>query len=156
MSEEEREEGRSRKVNRKIKCVLCGAEAEYIKDGMSLCEKHFKAQQIGDKEIDLVKIQIYADKCHTFLTAFLSLGFVVLGLWAVFATLYYQGLFAFNFPFINAGYLGMGVISILAFIVFWISFTTYNRDSRKISKMIEAVKKGEQLPALDKLGKWDC
>jgi hypothetical protein len=139
-----------------LKCVICGKEAQYVLSGMSLCEEHFKAQQVGDKDIDLMKIQIYADKCHTFLTVRLSLCFVVLGLWAVFATVYYQGLSTFNFPFVYAGWIGMGVILVIALIASFVYWAMYFKDFRRISNMIEAVKKGASLPTLDKLDKWNC
>jgi hypothetical protein len=138
-----------------LKCVLCGMEAEYVRDGMSLCEKHFKAQQIGDKEIDLVKIQTYADRCHTILTIGLSFAFVVFSLFAVFATLYYQSLMAFNFYFVNVYNVGMTVVSSLFVITYWIFFRKYRKDFRRISRMLNAVQKGEHLPDLDKLEEWE-
>jgi hypothetical protein len=153
MNEKEREERRSRKGDKEIKCVLCGEEAEYVKDGMSLCEMHF-TQQVGNKDIDLMKIQIYAHKCQTFLAVRLSLGFVVLGLWSVFAAVYYQSLSTFNLPFIHAGWVGMGVILTITLIAFGIFWLMYYKDSRRISQMIEVVRKGVPLPALDKLDKW--
>ncbi|MGD0496589.1 MAG: hypothetical protein ABSB28_11235 [Candidatus Bathyarchaeia archaeon] len=116
-----------------------------------------RKQEVENKETDLVKIQIYADKCHTFLTLGCSLGFVLLGLWGVFAAVYYQGLSTFNFPFVYAGWVGMGGIGTIAVVAVWIFVSTYRREFRRISKMVEAVKKGEsQLPDLDKLYKWDC
>jgi len=137
-----------------MKCVICGEKAEYVQSGMSLCEKHFKAQQVGDKEIDLMKIQVYANRCHTFLTVGLSFAFVVFGLFAVFATLYYQSLMAFNFYFVNVYNVGMAVISSLFVITFWIFLRKYRRDFRRISRMINTVQKGRHLPDLDKLDEW--
>lgn len=135
---------------------MCGAEAEYVQSGMSLCEEHSKVQQVGDKGIDSVKMQIYADKCHTLLTIGASFAFVVFGLFAVFATLYYQSLMAFNFYFVNVYNLGMTVVVILFAITCWVFMGRYLRNFRRISRMINAVQKGEHLPDLDKLDKWDC
>ena len=138
-----------------MKCVICGMKADYVKDGMSLCEKHFKAQQIGDKEIDLVKIQIYADKLHTFLTIQASVVFVALGLFGIFITLYYQSLMELNFYFVNVYNVGMTVIAVLAICAFDIFMRRYHKNFERISRMIGVVQKGEQLPDLDKLDKWN-
>jgi hypothetical protein len=138
-----------------LKCVLCGMEAEYVRDGMSLCEEHFKAQQIGDKEIDLLKIQIFADRCHTSLMLGFSLGFVYLGLWGVYATVFYQGWSTFKISDVNVGWIGMAVMLVLAIIILWVSRRRYDRWYNRISKLINAVQKGKHLPDLDKLDKWD-
>jgi hypothetical protein len=64
---------------------------------------------------------------------------------------------AFNFHFVNVYNLGMAVIVILFVIASWIFMGRYHRDIRRISRMINAVQKGEHLPDLDKLEKWgDC
>jgi hypothetical protein len=139
-----------------LKCVLCGMEAEYVRDGMSLCEKHFKAQQIGNKEIDLVKIQIYADRCHTSLILGFSLGFVFLGLWGIYATMYYQGWSSFKISDVYVGWIGMMAMLMVAIIVVGISRIRYDRWYSRISKIINDVQNGKHLPELDKLDKWDC
>jgi len=139
-----------------LKCVLCGMEAEYVRDGMSLCEEHFKAQQVGDKGIDLMKIQIYADKCHTSLTLGFSFGFVVFGLWGIYATVFYQGWSTFKISEIYVGWIGMMVMLMVAVIVFGIARIRYDRWYSRISKIINDVQKGKHLPDLDKLDKWDC
>lgn len=136
-----------------LRCVLCGREAKYVKDGMSLCEEHFKAQQVGDKDIDLMKIQIYADKLHTFLTLQASVVFVVLGFFGIFITLYYQSLMELNFYFVNVYNVGMTVNAVLAICAFEIFMRRYHRDFERISRMIGVVQRGEQLPDLDKLNK---
>jgi TRAP-type C4-dicarboxylate transport system permease small subunit len=123
---------------------------------MSLCEEHFKAQQVGDKDIDLMKIQIYADKCHTVFTIGCSLGFVALGFWGIFATVYYQGWSSFKISDIYVGWIGMTAMLMLTVFTLGVFRIRYDRGHSRISKMIEAVKKGEQLPAFDKLNKWDC
>jgi len=143
-----------------LKCVLCDMKAEYVQSGMSLCEKHFKAQQSADKEIDLMKIQIYAHKCHTFLTIGSSFAFVVFGLFTALLTLYYQSLMALNFYFVNVYNVGMTIISILFVTACWVFMGRYRRDIRRISKMVNKVQSGGHLPDLDKLHEWkeekDC
>ena len=140
-----------------MKCVICEMGAEYVKDGMSLCEKHFRAQQIGDKEIDLVKVQIYADRCHTSLVLGFSLGFVVLGLWGIYATLFYQGWSSFKISDVYVGWIGMMAMLMAALIVIGISRIRYDRWYSRISKIVDEVQKGKHLPELDKLDKWgDC
>jgi hypothetical protein len=52
-----------------LKCVFCEKEAEYVKDGKSLCENHFKqylqkmeclskAQQVENRETDTLQIKL--------------------------------------------------------------------------------------------------
>jgi hypothetical protein len=137
-----------------IKCVICGEEAEYVQSGMSLCEKHFKAQQIETRDIDLVKIQIYADKCHTSLAFGLSFAAVLFGFAAVFVSLYYQSLMQFNTLFAIVGDVGMVAILSSSIIVAGYSRQKYQKDSERIANMLEAVKEGKQLPILNELDEW--
>lgn len=144
------------KLGQKMKCVICGKEAQYVQAGMSLCEEHFKAQQVGDKEIDLMKIQIYADRIHTFLTIGFSLAFVVLGIVGIFLTLYYQSWSTYNISGLYIGWIGIIVFSGVAAIVMWIARMRYEEQEKKIPKMLEAVEKGKRLPPFDELHKFDC
>jgi len=137
-----------------MKCVICGMEAEYVQSGMSLCEKHFKAQQVGDREIDFLKIQIQADKRHTQFTSSASFVFAIFGLVAVFITLYYQGLVTSNFIFLLAGLVGIGGIYGVTFVSLYLNRKSYSKDLKTISDMIEAVDKGKRLPSLEKLDEW--
>ena len=137
-----------------MKCVLCGKEAQYVQSGMSLCEEHFKARQIGNTEIDLLKIQIQTDKFHTLFTSSLSLIFAFFGIIAVFLGLYYQGLVSGNFVTFLAGAIGTAGILGLTFGFLYLTRRDYSKNLKTVSAMIEAVKKGEQLQPLDKLNKW--
>lgn len=139
-----------------MKCVLCEKEAEYVQSGMSLCEKHFKAHQTAsDRDIDLMKIQIYADRCHTFFTVGCTLAFVVLGFWGVFATVYYQGWSSLKISDVYVGWIGMTTMLIVTVVALGIFRIRYDRACSRISKMLEKVKKGELLATLDELGN-DC
>jgi hypothetical protein len=140
-----------------LKCVLCGMEAEYVRDGMSLCEKHFKAQQIGEKEIDLVKIQIYTDECHAILSAWISFALVVFSLIVIFYPLYVQATLEGK-PYSISGLVGLvGTLGMVLFACIYLykSSQKYNRNLGKISRMINAVQKGKHLPDLDKLNEWE-
>jgi uncharacterized membrane protein len=139
-----------------MKCVICGKEAQYIQSGMSLCEEHFKAQQVEDKEIDLMKIQLYADRVHTFVTIGFSLAFVIYGIIGVFLGLYYQSWSTYNIRGLYVGWIGVIIFSAVALIVILIAAMSYRRQNSKISKMLEAVEKGKRLPRFDELHKFDC
>jgi len=116
-----------------------------------------RVQEVKNRDLESLKIQIYADKRHTFLTLQASLVFVLLGLFGIFLTLYYQSLMELNFYFVNVYNVGMAVSAILAVCAFEFFMKRYNRDFERISRMIGVVQKGEQLPDLDKLEKWgDC
>lgn len=138
-----------------MKCVTCGKEAHYVHSGMSLCEEHFKAQQVGDKEIDLMKVQIYADECHTFLTLGFSLGFVVFGIVGIFLALFYQSWSTYNISGIYIGWIGILVFLGVTAIVMGIVRMRFDKQSSKIPKMLEAIEKGKRLPPFDELNKWD-
>jgi hypothetical protein len=141
-----------------MKCVICEKEAEYVKDGMSLCEKHFKAQKVGDKEIDLVKIQIYTDSCHAKVTTLL--GFMIayfVGLSAIFYGVLYQAINATStvsfWISVNTWSYGMIVTVIGTFIIGFVTLFIYRGDIKAISRMIEDVKAGKELPPLDRIGR---
>ena len=138
-----------------MKCVLCGKEAQYVQSGMSLCEEHFKTRQIGSTEIELLKIQIQTDKSHTRYTSALSVTFACFSIIAVFIGLYYQGITTKNLTLIFVGVLGF--IGILLLTNFFLDKAkrSYTERLKKVSEMIEKVKKGEQLPPLDQLDEWN-
>lgn len=134
-----------------LKCVLCGMEAEYVQSGMSLCKEHFKSQQVENRNVDLIKIQIYADKCHTVFASRLSFLFVVFSLVGVFYGLFYQGLFTSNFQMMFVGLVAIVTIIIAVIIYVDRERRKYSENWKAISNMIEKVKKGESLSVLDEL-----
>jgi hypothetical protein len=138
-----------------MKCVICGKEAQYIRSGVSLCEEHLKARQSGNAEIELLKIQIQTDKSHTGYTSSLSVIFACFSTIAVFIGLYYQGITTKNITLIIAGVLGMIGILLLTNVFLNKAKQSYSERLKQVSKMIEAVKEGQQLPTLDKLDEWD-
>jgi hypothetical protein len=112
-------------------------------------------QGVENKEIDLMKIQICADRCHTVLVLGFSLGSVLFAFWGIYATVFFQGWSSFKISDIYVGWIGMTVMPILAVIVFWISRTRYDREFSRISKMMNDVQEGKHLSDLDKLYKRD-
>jgi hypothetical protein len=139
----------------KMKCVLCGKEAQYVQSGMSLCEEHFKARQSGNREIDLLKIQIKTDKSHTRYTSSLSVIFACFSLIAVFIAFFFQGVTTSNLKLEIVGVIGMAMIYGLTIYFLDYAKKSYSERLKQVSKMIEAVEEGQQLPNLDKLDEWD-
>jgi hypothetical protein len=104
-----------------------------------------------DETADLLKVQIYADRVHTKLTALLSFIFAYsIGLTVLFYTVLYQGLGP-----------NPGMTWLVGFVGTWIStlaFSGYilrdnHKDMKAISRMIEAIKEGKSLPELEKLSR---
>jgi len=110
-----------------------------------------KSQKRRAKTLDLLKIQIYADRSHTKLTSLLSLIFAFfIGLMVLFYTVLYQGLGPDPGTTWSVG-LTVSGISTFAFLgwVLW----DYNKDVKAISRMIETVNKGKPLPEFEKLSR---
>jgi hypothetical protein len=105
----------------------------------------------ASKTIDLLKIQIYADRSHTKLTSLLSFLFAYfIGLMVLFYTVLYQGLGPSPVTTWVVGLIGTAV-STIGFLIYvlW----DYYEDVRAISRMIEAVREGKPLPELEKLSR---
>jgi hypothetical protein len=117
-----------------MKCVVCGDEAEHVQFGMSICEKHFKAESVGNRDVDLVKVKIFADKCHTFFTSRLSVILVVFSLVGVFYGLYFQGIFTSNIPEMLSGLMLIGVTVIVVICFANRERQVYSKDFTKVSR----------------------
>ena len=111
--------------------------------------KNPQERRRANKTIDLLKVQIYADRIHTKLTSMLSFIFAYsIGLTVLFYTVFYQGLGP-----------NPGMTWLVGFVGTWISTLAFSgyilRDNHKymkaISRMIEAIKEGKPLPELEKL-----
>jgi hypothetical protein len=105
----------------------------------------------ASKTVDLLKIQIYADRSHAKLTSLLSFIFAYfIGLMVLFYTVLYQGLGPSPVTTWVVGLIGTAV-STIAFLIYvlW----DYYQDFKAMSRMIEAVKEGKSLPELEKLSR---
>ena len=104
-----------------------------------------------NKTSDLLKIQIYADRSHTKLTALLSFIFAYfIGLMVLFYTVFYQGLGPNPVTIWVVGLIGTWVSTVasLAYVL-W----DYSKDMKAISRMIETVNKRKPLPEFAKLSR---
>jgi hypothetical protein len=113
------------------------------------------SKQPFDREYDLNKTQIYADRTHTALTIWASFAFVILSLLAVFYTLLYEGIFNFEFSKMLTGWEGIFLIAILSFIAIVLMGSYHKNTLIQISQMLETVNEGDFLPVLEKLPKWN-
>jgi pilus assembly protein TadC len=110
-------------------------------------EKQSHRTRNSDNGIELLKIQIFSERAHQRLTTRITniyalfIGFVVF-----FYTLYYENVIPL---------LGF-IIGLTVFLVGTVYETyhvsqVFKREVKKISDMIEAVKKGKELPRLEDL-----
>jgi len=101
-----------------------------------------------DKDIDLVKVQMCADFSHANFSALLSFVFgYFIALIILSTTILFQ-----NYPFSQLVWL-VGMIGAFISTIGFLALITwdYMRDIKTISKMIEAIKEGKQLPRLSEL-----
>lgn len=110
-------------------------------------EKQKKQIRNPDNSLELLKIQIYSERAHQRLTTQVTnLYAIFVAFVAFFYTLFYENVIPL-FGFV------IGLIIFLAGTV----YNTYRvrhvfkRDVKKISDMIESVKKGKELPKLEDL-----
>jgi hypothetical protein len=120
-------------------------------------EKREKATRKEDNELQLkgTKIQIYSDRCHAVLSARLSLVFVIFGLLVIFYPFYIQATLEGN-PFSTTGIIGLsGTLLVTGVAGFYLrEFTRkYNNDIKRISDMIESLKKSGDFPSLAEMDK---
>ena len=108
--------------------------------------------------LDMLKIQIYTDKCHNALTSLLSFIFTYLiGLLAIFYSVLYGNLnFTSNAAFLTAVNIwAYGTIATIGstFVFLFITLSDYRANFKSISEMIENVEEGKRLPSLADLPK---
>lgn len=107
-----------------------------------------------NRDYELFKVQVYADRTHTILTIWASLAFVLFSLVSIFYGLFYEGVFGFNLSKALTGWGGIIIIVALVIVTIWIMARRFNENSARVSDMIEFVNEGNALPTLDKLHKW--
>jgi hypothetical protein len=112
-----------------------------------------KQKEEREFQLRMSKIQIYADKCHAGLSAKLSFVVVFIGFIIFFYSFWIQATIAGN-PYSSTGLIGIfGTISTTAVVFSYLVkyMTKYNSDIKRISNMIEAVRKGDDLPTLEQM-----
>jgi len=100
-----------------------------------------------DKNLELVKIQVFSERTHARLAYTVSTTYAIfIGFFVVFFTLFYQKVLAFET-------FGFSIIPLLAGTIYEVYRVRrgYKRELKKISDMIEAVKEGKELPRLEEL-----
>jgi len=100
-----------------------------------------------DREIELLKVQVYGDRCHNRFISLLTIPWAFfISFSAVFYTLFLQKTMSIII------FLGLQ-ISISAFLVYetYDIRKKYKKDLKKISDIIEKVKNGKELPSLEEL-----
>ena len=98
-----------------------------------------------DDSIELLKIQIFSESAHQRLTSQITNTYALLvGFVVLFYTIFYENVIPLT------GFV-IGITMFLAGTVFEIYYARriFKRDVKKISDMIEAVKKGKELPRLE-------
>jgi hypothetical protein len=105
----------------------------------------------SDKDFELVKVQIYSDRVHAFLSGGLTFAFVIFGLVAIFYGIFFQGFFENKYSLLYVGYLGIYVIIGLALAAVVYIVNQYNVRMRLVSKMLEDINQGKSLPPLNDL-----
>ena len=100
-----------------------------------------------DNSFELVKIQIYSERAHSRLTSQITNTYAVfIGFLVFFYTLFYENVVPMlGFTFGLAIFLAGTVLET------YHVRQVFRRDIKKISDMIETVKKGNQLPKLEEL-----
>ena len=113
-----------------------------------------RVQQVENRDLQLLKIQIYSDRSHAQLTIGASIALVIFSLISIFYALYYESLMTMNIPFAIVGDFGIVVIAISAILTARHFARRYQKDYQTISDMIEAVKGGQLDEPLCELDKW--
>ncbi len=117
-----------------------------------------KDKQNEEKEVQLklLKIQLYAENCHTLFSSRFSFILVIFGFIVIFYPLYMQAVLTGNTLSIAGitGLVGTILVVLIAVIYSRKYIAKYNSTLRDISEMIEVVRKGEDLPTLEEMRLW--
>ena len=121
-----------------------------------ICSEPKEPEKNEEREFQLraAKIQIYTDRCHAFLSVRISFVLVIFGFIVIFYPFYIQATLAGN-PYSITGLVGLvGTLALFAVagVYLYNYIRKYNRDLKRISAMIEAVRKGDDLPPFIKNG----
>ena len=111
-------------------------------------ESEKKTEKTNNRDIDLVKTQIYTDRVNAFFTTYSSFMLAVLAGGIVLAlTIRYS-----NIPYAEiVSPTLMGIFLVFATVGLVFLNRNYAGDIEAISKMIETVKEGQELPPLNEI-----
>jgi predicted histidine transporter YuiF (NhaC family) len=100
-----------------------------------------------NNDLELLKIQIYSERAHSRLTSQVTNIYAIfIGFIAFFYTLFYENVLPiFGFT------IGLAIFVIGTIYETYHIRQVFKRDIKKISDMIETVKKGKELPKLEDL-----
>lgn len=102
-------------------------------------------------DIELMKVQIYSDRCHVKLTLLLSF---VLTFFVSFSVLFYTIFYTLGNPSASIIWqVGISVIAISTFIFLVVILWDSLKDIKTVSAMIEMVKEGKPLPKLEDISR---
>lgn len=100
-----------------------------------------------DREIELLKVQIYADRCHNRFISLLTIPWAFfISFSIVFFTLYLENTISLRV------FLALEIL--VGVFLLYESYTTrkdYKKGLKNVSEMIEIVKEGKELPRLEDL-----
>jgi len=112
-----------------------------------LQEREGEKSKNVDKNLELVKIQVFSERTHARLAYTVSTTYTILiGFVVVFFTLFYQKVLSLEA-------FGVSIVPLLAGTIYEIYRLRrgYRRELKEISDMIETVKEGKELPRLEEL-----
>lgn len=116
---------------------------------MTKIEEKKKPEKENNRDINLVKIQIYSDRIHAIFASLLAFVLALfVGLSILFTTVLYENLGPS--PIITYG---VGIIGTLIFAFISIPYLSknYYKNYKKISEKLEEIKEGKDLETLEKL-----
>jgi hypothetical protein len=100
-----------------------------------------------DKDIELVKIHVFSERAHTRYTTIATTSYAVfVGFVVVFYTLFFEHVYTLDVFILGVTVLTGGT----AYEIYRVH-QAYQKALKKTSDMIEAVKKGRELPKLEEL-----
>jgi predicted membrane protein len=116
---------------------------------LTLRESRPKGAKNIDIDVELTKVHVLSETAHARFTTRISTSFAIfIGFLVVFWTLLSENVF----PFIGF-VVGVTILSAGTFYMIYHTHRTFEKQINKISDMIEAVKKGKELPSLEQLAK---
>lgn len=101
------------------------------------------------RDIDLLKVKIYADHRRAHLTSLLSfISALCIGAWILWCTLFFQKVIRWE-----DWILSIIIIPAIHILSSSFIFREYRKEFKNISSIIETIRQGKQLPKLEELGK---